>query len=63
MACFFAMKSKNKFQSIITWIVEIWEEVEVQIYGITVAISFFALIYLFFHPAWMRPLIEVFSQH
>ncbi len=37
---------------------EIWEEIEIQFYGIIGAIIFFILVYLFFHPPWMRPMIE-----
>ena len=37
---------------------EIWEEIEIQFYGITVAIMFFIFLYIFFHPLRMKPLIE-----
>ena len=53
------MKRENNFKLIINWIEEIWEEIQIQFYGITGAIMFFILLYVFFHPLWMRALIEV----
>ncbi len=52
--------SKNK--PLFIWIEEIWEEIEVQFYGIIWAIFFFAVIYLIFQPLWMRPVIDLFSK-
>jgi len=54
------MREKNKNSSFITWFEDIWEEVEVQFYGITGAIMFFGLVYLFFKPTWMEPLVDFF---
>ncbi len=52
--------SKNK--SLLIWIEEIWEEIEVQIYGILGAIFFFGVIYLIFQPQWMNPVCDLFSK-
>ncbi len=49
-------KNKNIFSNI--WLEEIWEEIEVQFYGITVALIFFISIYLLFKPLWMNPAIN-----
>ena len=51
---------KNK--SLLIWIEEIWEEIEVQIYGVIGAIFFFFVIYLFFQPHWMSPVFDLFSK-
>ncbi len=51
-------REKNK--SLITLIEDIWEEIEIQFYGISFAIIFFFLIYYFFHPNWMKSLIDYF---
>ena len=56
------MKRESKNKTLFIWIEEIWEEIEVQFYGITVAIFVFILIYFIFHPSWMRPLLEIFSH-
>ena len=55
------MERESKNKSILIWIEEIWEEIEVQIYGIIFAIAFFSLIYFIFHPQWMSPLFDLFS--
>ena len=52
--------SKNK--SLFIWIEEIWEEIEVQFYGIIGAIFFFVIIYFIFQPLWMRPIFDLFSK-
>tara|TARA_Y100001968_G_C19118852_1_gene600960 strand:- start:138 stop:317 length:180 start_codon:yes stop_codon:yes gene_type:complete len=54
------MIRENNNKSIITWLEEIWEEIEVQFLGLIGAIIFFVMLYLFFQPPWMRPLIENF---
>jgi len=51
-------REQNK--SLITLIEDIWEEIEIQFYGISSTIIFFALIYFSFHPNWMKPLIDYF---
>ena len=51
-------KEQNK--SLITLIEDIWEEIEIQFYGISFAIIFFVLIYFSFHPNWMKSLIDYF---
>ena len=50
-------ESNNK--SLLNWIEEILEELEVQFYGITAAIIFFVLFYFIFKPSWMKTLFEV----
>ena len=54
------MKRKKYNKSLITLIEDIWEEIEIQFYGITFAIIFFVLVYFSFHPHWMKPLINYF---
>ena len=54
------MKRETNNESIFTWIEEIWEEIEVQFYGIVSALLFFLMIYLIFQPAWMKPLTNIF---
>ena len=56
------MKRENKNKSIFIWIEEIWEEIEVQFYGITGAIIFFIIVYFVFQPLWMRPISDLFSK-
>jgi len=56
------MERENKNKSFLIWIEEIWEEIEVQIYGLIGAIFFFCVIYFIFHPNRMRPLIDLFSK-
>ena len=53
------IRENNKSTS--SWLEEIWEEIEIQFFGIIGAIFFFVLLYLFFQPSWMRPLIDIFS--
>ncbi len=50
----------SKKRSYINLIEEIWEEIEIQIYGILGATVFFVLVYLFFQPTWMKPIINFF---
>ena len=52
------MKRESNNQSFIAWLEDIWEEIEIQFYGITRDLKVFVLLYLFFHPRWMRPLID-----
>ena len=54
------MERDSHDKSFITCLEDIWEEVEIQFYGITGAIIFFVLVYLCFHPPWMKPLIQGF---
>ena len=56
------MEREGKNNSFLIWIEEIWEEIEVQFYGITVAISFFVLLYFIFHPPWMKNVFEFFFE-
>ena len=51
--------NKNFF---LIWIEDIWEEIEVQIYGIIGAIFFFCVIYFIFQPHWMSPIFDLFSK-
>ena len=57
---FISMKRETNNESIFTWFEEIWEAIEVQFYGIFGALLFFLMIYLFFQPAWMKPLTNIF---
>jgi len=56
------MERESKNKSFLIWIEDIWEEIEVQIYGIIGAIFFFCVIYFIFHPHWMRPVIDLLSK-
>ena len=56
------MKKEDRNKLFCTWLEDIWEEIEVQFYGIIGAIFFFLLLYFFFHPNWMRSLIDSFCK-
>ena len=56
------MERENRNKSFLIWIEEIWEEIEVQIYGLGGAIFFFCLIYFIFKPRWMNPIFDLFSK-
>ena len=56
------MERDSRNKSFFIWIEEIWEEIEVQFYGIIGAIFFFVLIYFIFQPLWMRPVIDLFLK-
>ena len=56
------METDNNNKSFFIWIEEIWEEIEIQLYGIIGAILFFVLIYYIFKPLWMRPVFDLFSK-
>ena len=56
------MERDNRNKSFFLWIEEIWEEIEVQFYGITGAIFFFIVIYFIFQPLWMKPVVDFFSK-
>ena len=56
------MKRENKNKPFLIWIEEIWEEIELQFYGITGAIIFFVVFYFIFHPTWMKPLVDFFYK-
>ena len=60
---YFYMERESKNKSFFIWIEEIWEEIEVQFYGIIGAIFFFVVIYFIFQPLWMRPLVDLFSKN
>ena len=49
-------------KSFLSWFEEIWEEIEIQFYGIIGALAFFTLLYLFFHPIWMSPLFDFLTN-
>ena len=58
-----SMDRESRNKSFFIWIEEIWEEVEVQFYGIIGAIFFFVLIYFIFHPPWMGAVFDfIFSK-
>jgi len=56
------MERESKNKSFLIWIEEIWEEIEIQFYGITGAIFFFVVIYLIFEPLWMRTVFDLFPK-
>tara|TARA_Y100001968_G_scaffold306643_1_gene323648 strand:+ start:1535 stop:1723 length:189 start_codon:yes stop_codon:yes gene_type:complete len=56
------MERDNQNKSLFIWIEEFWEEIEIQIYGITGAIFFFVVIYLIFQPLWMKYVFEIISK-
>ena len=56
------MEKESKNKSFLIWIEDIWEEIEVQIYGIIGAIFFFCVIYFIFQPLWMSPIFDLFSK-
>ena len=47
------MERESK-KSFFIWIEEIWEEIELQLYGIIGAVFFFVVVYFVFKPLWMR---------
>jgi len=55
------MNRKTNNKAFIEWIEDIWEEIEIQFLGIIGSIFFFFLVYLFFQPPWMKPLINFFT--
>ena len=57
------MERESKNKSYLIWIEEIWEEIEVQIYGIIGAIFFFGVIYFIFQPNWMSPVFDLFPKN
>ena len=56
------MERERKKESVFIWIEEIWEEIEIQIYGIIGSIIFFGVIYFIFQPHWMSPIFDLFSK-
>ena len=56
------MERESKNKSFLICIEDIWEEIEVQIYGIIGAIFFFCVIYFIFQPHWMSPIFDLFSK-
>ena len=56
------MERDSKNNSFFIWLEEIWEEIEVQFYGILGAIIFFLVIYFIFQPTWMKPVFDLFSK-
>ena len=56
------MERENNKNFFLIWIEDIWEEIEVQIYGIVGAIFFFSVIYFIFQPQWMNPVFDLFSE-
>ena len=54
------MVRESKNNSLLKWIEEILEEIEVQFYGITGAIIFFIVLYFIFKPFWMKTVFDVF---
>tara|TARA_B100000965_G_C19482518_1_gene709219 strand:+ start:785 stop:988 length:204 start_codon:yes stop_codon:yes gene_type:complete len=54
------MNKYNVVKLFILWFEEIWEEIQIQFYGIIGAILFFLLVYLIFQPNWMQAAIDFF---
>jgi len=54
------MKKEINFKLFISCLEEFWEAIEVRFYGISSSIFFYVIVYLFFHPPWMKPLIDFF---
>ena len=59
---YFSMERENKNKYFLIWIEEIWEEIEVQFYGIVGAIFFFGVIYFIFQPQWMITVFDFISK-
>jgi len=59
---YFSMQKESKIKLLNNWLEEIWEEIEIQFFGIIGALLFFILIYLFFHPTCMKPVIDFFHN-
>ena len=53
------MEKESKNKTFLIWIEEIWEEIEVQIYGIIGAILFFIIVYLIFQPQWIKNVFDL----
>jgi len=56
------MERDSRNKSLFIWIEEIWEEIEVQFYGIIGAIFFFGVIYFIFQPHWMSQAFDLFLK-
>ena len=56
------MERECKNKSFLIWIEDIWEEIEIQIYGIIGAIFFFSVIYFIFQPHWMSPIFDLIAK-
>ncbi len=56
------MEKESKNKSSLIWVDELWEEIEVQFYGIIGAIFFFIVVYLIFQPPWIRSVFDLFSK-
>ena len=56
------MEKESKNKSILIWIEELWEEIEIQFYGILGAIIFFVMIYFIFQPPWMKHVLNIFRN-
>ena len=56
------MERESKNKTFLIWIDEIWEEIELQIYGIIGAIFFFIVIYFIFQPNWMSSVFDLFTK-
>ena len=54
------MKRESIKIKLFIWLEEIWEEIEIQFFGIVGAICFFLLVYFIYNPIWMKPLFDIF---
>ena len=53
------MERGNIKKKIIIFLEDIWEEIEIQLFGIVGAIFFFLLVYFIYHPLWMKSLVDI----
>ena len=56
------MNREKNNKNFIIWLEEIWEEIEIQFFGIAGAICFFCLFYFIYQPSWMKPLVDIFLR-
>jgi len=56
------MERENKNKSFRLWVEDIWEEIEIQFYGIIGAILFFVVVYFIFQPTWMISFFDFFLK-
>tara|TARA_B100000965_G_scaffold111161_1_gene91758 strand:+ start:964 stop:1137 length:174 start_codon:yes stop_codon:yes gene_type:complete len=56
------MERESKNKSFFIWIEEIWEQIEIQFFGIIGSIFFFIVVYLVFQPPWMKAVFHLFFE-
>ena len=57
---YLSMKKEIRNKTFVILLEEVWEEIEVQFYGIIGAIFFFILVYLIFQPPWIKAALHIF---